>query len=274
MESKFASDAFATLGHHGRLSVFRMLMRFAPHGVRPTEIAGALDLKANTLSHYLTDLTNVGLIQADRQGRSLLYSVNLETTQDLVGFLALDVARARADVLAPVVHHSDAQMPSPWNVLFVCTGNSARSLFAEAILRDVGFGKFTAYSAGTASKGQPNPVALDILQRNGHDISQLASKDLSTFQSDHAPNMHFVFTVCDTAAREDCAPWTGQLVTGHWGLPDPVKAEGTEAEKALIFNQTYMALHRKISAFVALPFDSLDRVALQQHVDTLPHHNL
>lgn len=271
MEQNRAVHAFATLGHPGRLAVFRLLMRFAPQGVRPTEIAAALGLKANTLSHHLADLSACGLVQVERRGRSLLYAVDLDMAEALIGYLALDVGRARPDLLAPLLASGkDSDMRDPdFVVLFICSGNSARSIFAEALLRDLGRGKFRAHSAGTRPNTQLNPFALEVLSRNGHDISGLRAKHISEFQRPEAPVMDFVFTVCDTAAAEECPPWPGQPITGHWGLPDPVKAVGTEAEKALVFAQTYAALRRRIAAFVELPFASLSRISLQARVDAI-----
>jgi len=269
MEHRHASHGFATLGHPGRLAVFRLLMRFAPQGVRPTEIAVALGLKQNTLSHHLADLTAAGLVQVERHGRSLLYTVDLDTTEGLIGYLALDVGRARPDLLAPLLASQKERMmrDTDFDVLFICSGNSARSIFAEVLLRDLGKGKFQAFSAGTRPNTELNPFALDVLRRNGHDVAGLRAKHLSEFQQAGVPEMDFVFTVCDTAAAEECPPWPGQPITGHWGLPDPVKAEGTDAEKGLVFAQTYAALRRRIMAFVALPFEALDRLALQTQVD-------
>lgn len=277
MEIKIATQAFATLGHPDRLAVFRLLMRFAPRGVRPTEIVEALGLKTNTLSHHLADLTSAGLVQVERQGRSLFYSVDLYTTEGLIGYLALDVGRARPDLLSSLTASDKETLTmgdKTCNVLFICSGNSARSLFAETLLRDLGRGKFKAFSAGTRPGSSPNPFALEVLERNGHDTSVLRSKDISEFQRPGAPVMDFVFTVCDMAAAEECPPWQGQPITGHWGLPDPIKAIGTDAEKALVFAQTYGALRRRVSAFVELPFSSLDRLSLQSRVDAIGTESL
>ena len=277
MEQRIVTQAFATLGHPDRLAVFRLLMRFAPRGVRPTEIVEALGLKTNTLSHHLADLTSAELVQVERQGRSLFYSVDLDTTEGLIGYLALDVGRARPDLLSSLTSSDKESLTmgdKTCNVLFICSGNSARSLFAETLLRDLGRGKFTAFSAGTQPGTSPNPFALEVLERNGHDTSVLRSKDISEFQRPGAPVMDFVFTVCDTAAAEECPPWQGQPITGHWGLPDPVKAIGTDAEKALVFAQTYGALRRRVSAFVELPFTSLDRLSLQSRVDAIGTESL
>jgi len=267
---KSAALSFATLGHPGRLAVFRLLMRFAPRGVRPTEIASALGIKQNTLSHHLADLTSCGLVQVRREGRSLFYAVDLHNTESLIGYLALDLGRARPDLMPKALYEKANSMPDmSYNVLFICSGNSARSIFAEALLRDLGAGKFIAHSAGTRPGTAINPFALEVLARNGHDTGGLRAKHLSEFQGPAAPQMDFVFTVCDSAAAEDCPPWPGQPITGHWGLPDPVKAVGTEAERALVFAQTYGALRRRIAAFVELPFDTLDRLALQTRVDAI-----
>jgi protein-tyrosine-phosphatase len=275
MEHSRAAHAFATLGHPGRLAVLRLLMRFAPQGVRPTEIAEALGLKPNTLSHHLADLTASGLVRVTRVGRSLYYAVDLDTTEGLIGYLALDVGRGRPDLLAPLLSAAkDARMDpnipdTDFDVLFICSGNSARSILAEALLRDLGRGRFRAFSAGTRPSSALNPFALEILKRNGHDTTGLRCKHISEFQRPGAIVMDFVFTVCDTAAAEECPPWPGQPITGHWGLPDPVKATGTDAEKALVFAQTYATLRRRIAAFVALPFDSLSRMSLQSRVDAI-----
>lgn len=276
MEQTHATHAFATLGHQGRMAVFRLLMRFAPQGVRPTEIAGALGMKQNTLSHHLADLNAAGLVRVTRVGRSLHYAVNLDTTEGLIGYLALDVGRARPDLIRPLhftpkdtVRMDPITLDTDFDVLFICSGNSARSIFAEVLLRDLGKGKFQAFSAGTRPNTELNPFALEILKRNGHDTSMLRAKHVSEFQQPSSIVMDFVFTVCDTAAAEECPPWPGQPITGHWGLPDPVKATGSEAEKALVFAQTYAALRRRIMAFVELPFESLSRMSLQSHVDAI-----
>ncbi|MCW1919919.1 metalloregulator ArsR/SmtB family transcription factor [Rhodobacter sp. KR11] len=261
MEMNQAAQSFTALGHPGRLAVFRILMRRAPGPARPSEIAEALGMKANTLSHHLADLQAAGLIGVTREGRSLLYAVDLARAGALVGYLAEDCCRGRADICAEI-----KTMTTPYDVLFLCSGNSARSIFAEALLRDLGGAKFRAHSAGTRPGSQLNPFALDVLVRNGHDLAGLQSKHVADLQGQ---KMDFVFTVCDQAALEECPPWPGQPVTAHWGLPDPVKATGTDAEKGLVFAQTYGALRRRIQAFAALPFDQLDRLALQTRLDAL-----
>ncbi len=275
MEQSLAIAAFSTLGHPGRLAVFRLLMRFAPQAVRPTEIAQALNLKPNTLSHHLGDLAAVGLIRAERQGRSLLYSVDLAAAEGLVGYLVMDCLRARPDILPLTGSDMERAMPHPpCNVLFLCSGNSARSIFAEAILRQADPVHFTAYSAGTAPGAAVNPFALDLLARNGLSTEGLRSKSQSEFQGDAAPKMDFVFTVCDTAAAEDCAPWVGQPMTAHWGVADPVKAGGSDAEKALAFAEAFAQLYRRILAFAALPLADLTKISLQHRLDSIGRGDL
>lgn len=272
MEHSNAIRAFATLGQTGRLSVFRLLMRFAPQAVRPTEIAQALGLKPNTLSHYLSDLTACGLVTQRREGRSLYYAVDLQHTRTLMAYFALDLGRARPDLLPDSLMQLTRTKPmtdTAFNVLFICSGNSARSIFAEALIRDLGNGRFNAFSAGLHPNSQLNPFALEVLARNGHATDTMRSKHVSEFQAPDSPVMDFVFTVCDTSAAEECPPWPGQPITGHWGLPDPVKATGTDAEKALVFAQTYGALRRRVTAFIELPIASLSRLSLQAHVDSI-----
>ena len=271
MDSYSATLAFAALGHPGRLAVFRLLMRFAPRGVRPSDMAKALDMKPNTLSHHLADLAGVGLVTVERQGRNLLYAVDMAMTESLIGYLALDLGRARPQLLASLGAQPKDRIMSDktFNVLFICSGNSARSIFAEAILRDLGRGRFNAFSAGTNPGSQLNPFALQVLERNEHDITPLRAKHVGEFQNEGAPEMDFVFTVCDQAANEECPAWEGQPISGHWGMEDPVKVTGTDAEKSLAFQQAYGALRRRIEAFTALPVESLDRIALQSAVDDI-----
>ena len=153
-----------------------------------------------------------------------------------------------------------------YNVLFLCTGNSARSILAEAILNHRGEGNFHAFSAGSHPKGQVHPFALAQLERAGLPTGSLRSKPWEEFAAPGAPPLDFVFTVCDQAAGELCPIWPGQPMTAHWGMPDPAGVQGTDAEKAKAFRDTFVALDRRISLFTSLPLDSLDRLALTQEV--------
>src|SRR5665213_1712161 len=151
----------------------------------------------------------------------------------------------------------------PFNALFLCTGNSARSIMAEAILNKLGRGMFQAYSAGSQPKGQVNPNTVKLLQGLGYDTSGFRSKSWGEFAKPGAPSLDFVFTVCDNAAGEACPVWPGQPMTAHWGVPDPAEAQGTEAEIALAFKDAYRTLFKRISIFTALPIRSLDKLSLQ-----------
>jgi protein-tyrosine-phosphatase len=153
-------------------------------------------------------------------------------------------------------------MAELYNVLFLCTGNSARSILAEAILNKMGAGKFHAYSAGSQPKGQVNPHALQLLQSLGYDTADMRSKSWDEFAKDGAPKFDFVFTVCDNAAAESCPVWPGQPMTAHWGIADPAEATGSPAEVSLAFKEAYRLLHQRISIFTALPLRSLDQLSL------------
>jgi arsenate reductase len=159
-----------------------------------------------------------------------------------------------------------------YNVLLLCTGNSARSILAESIMNRAGLGRFRAYSAGSMPTGVVNPFALQILVNTKHPTSQLRSKAWEEFSRDSnpdAPELHFVFTVCDNAAGEVCPIWPGQPMTAHWGLPDPAAVQGTDTEKALAFADTYRMLTNRIDIFLNLPMASLDRLSLQKRLDAI-----
>lgn len=156
-----------------------------------------------------------------------------------------------------------------FNVLFLCTGNSARSILAEAYLSAKGRGRFAAYSAGSHPTGKVNPFALELLARNRIDTSVLRSKSWDEFARAGAPRMHFVFTVCDQAAGETCPLWPGQPVTAHWGVDDPAKAEGSEEEKRKAFMRAFTVLSTRINLFLNLPLEKLDRLALKRNLDEI-----
>jgi arsenate reductase len=157
----------------------------------------------------------------------------------------------------------------PYNVLFLCTGNSARSIMAEAILNRLAADKFRAYSAGSQPKGQPHPEAIRLLQSLDYDTSKFRSKSWNEFARPGAPALDFVFTVCDNAAGEACPFWPGQPMTAHWGIPDPAEATGTPAQVALAFKDAYRMLRQRIAIFAALPIRSLDQLSLQTRLQEI-----
>jgi len=156
-----------------------------------------------------------------------------------------------------------------FNVLFLCTGNSARSIIAEAVLNRMGGGRFRAFSAGSRPSGAVHPYTIDLLNKLNFDTESCRSKSWDEFAGPDAPKMDFVFTVCDNAAAEACPVWPGQPMTAHWGVPDPASAAGSEAERRLAFSEALRLLGNRISVFVALPIASLDRLSLQSRLDRI-----
>ena len=270
-------NRLATLGHPQRLALFRLLMRRYPDRVPATELAQALELKPNTLSTYVGALMQAGLVTQERVGTSLRYAIHMDAARETFDYLLRDCCRGRPEICSPLtssgLNKDGATTDRMYNVLFVCTGNSARSIFAESILRKEAGDRFVAYSAGTKSRSELNPHTLEVLEQKGHDTSVPKAKNVSVFQGQDAPDFDFVFTVCNQAANEDWPAWTGQPVSAHWGIPDPVQVEGSDADKSLAFHQSYGALLNKIKAFTALPIASLDRIALQHAVDDIAQSN-
>jgi arsenate reductase (thioredoxin) len=157
----------------------------------------------------------------------------------------------------------------PYNVLFLCTGNSARSIIAEALIDQRGQSRFKGFSAGSHPKGQVHPIALELLRKMNLPTEGLRSKSWDEFAAPHGPPLHFVFTVCDNAAGEVCPFWPGQPMTAHWGVPDPAAVEGSDTEKWLAFREAFRLLDNRIKIFTSLPLGSLDRIKLQQRLDEI-----
>lgn len=161
----------------------------------------------------------------------------------------------------------------PYNVLFLCTGNSARSILAEALINHLGHGKFRAFSAGSFPKGQVHPLAIELLHSIHLPTDNLRSKSWDEFAAKDAPPLDFIFTVCDNAAGEVCPIWPGKPMTAHWGIADPAAVEGSDAKKRAAFRQALAELEARIKLFVNLPIKSLDRMTLQQELRTIGHAN-
>jgi len=158
-----------------------------------------------------------------------------------------------------------------FNVLFLCTGNSARSILAEAILNHLGHGRFRAFSAGSHPGGKVNPFAIELLDRNGMAVADLRSKSWDEFAAPGAPHIDFVFTVCDNAAGEVCPVWPGKPMTAHWGIEDPAAVEGSDDDKRRAFLKAFTEMNRRISLFVSLPLAKLDAMAIKRELDNIGH---
>ncbi|WP_136443264.1 ArsR family transcriptional regulator [Pacificoceanicola onchidii] len=263
MESLIATQ-LSCLSHPQRLEIFQLLMRRYPGDVSAGEIVSALGLKPSTGSVYLGALHNAKLVSKRREGTSLLYRAELDSVTGLFGYLLEDCCLGRPDLCPQPAPIDKGQL----NVVFLCTGNSARSLMAEAILRDADIPGMSVYSAGTHPYAEPNPVALKTLEKRGHDTGTLRAKPLEDV-GDTLRHADIVLTVCDRAANTEGPKWPGNPIRAHWGLPDPVGVEGDKKFRKAAFKQTYRALRRKIDAFAALPLNTLSRADLQHAVDDI-----
>ena len=174
-------------------------------------------------------------------------------------------------MLRTLVLHRLTMGEKTYNVLFLCTGNSARSILAEVLIEHWGKGRFTGYSAGSFPKGAVHPLALELIKRLHLRTTGLRSKSWDEFARPGAPVMDFVFTVCDQAAGEVCPIWPGNPVTAHWGVPDPAAVEGTEEHRRQAFRDAYLQLETRIKLFAALPIDKLDRMTVKREVDRIGH---
>jgi arsenate reductase len=261
----------AALGQTTRLAVVRSLLKAHPDGINAGEIARLCDVAHNTLSAHLNVLTNAGLVTVERRGREMNYRVELKKLRTLVKFLAKDCG----DVLLASTDESEdtsvtEQIMSPaFNVLFLCTRNSARSIMAEALLEKVGRGRFHAYSAGADPAPEPMPEVTDRLKALGHDTSQLRCKSWNEFKGPDAPRMDFIIALCDVPHGQFCPDLAGQYVTAAWPLPDPAAFKGSAAERTTLLNELYAMIRRRIEIFTSLPFQSLDRMALKARLDEI-----
>ncbi len=268
------------LGQGTRLELMRLLLASGPSGLPAGELAMRLAVPASTLSFHLRTLEEAGLVAATRQGRSLIYAAQVARLRALIAFLAEaccggDPARCGDIHRLFDPEGETARMETPvFNVLFLCTRNSARSLMAEAILNRIGEGRFRAFSAGSAPSGTgPLPEVLSQLKALGHDVSGLRSKSWEEFCGPGRPSMDFVIALCDTLAGQVCPDFGETVITAAWPLPDPAKFGGSAAERATLLNELYAALHRRLGLFTSLPFAALDRMALKARLDELadPH---
>jgi ArsR family transcriptional regulator, arsenate/arsenite/antimonite-responsive transcriptional repressor / arsenate reductase (thioredoxin) len=247
----------SALAHPQRLAVFRLLMRRYPDRVPAGEIGTILGLRPSTLSGYLSELAEAGMIEQERRGTSLRYTVVPEAAEDLVDFLVFDCCRARTLPQPP------ARSGRLRNVLFVSSGNAVRSLMAEAMLRRHSGHRFEAFSAGTEPLPLADPQAIAMLYELGHKTEGLAPKPTAMFREENAPRMDFVITICKRAANADTPAWPSAPLQVHWAVPDPVIRGTPEA-----FAEAYLTLRDRIEALAALPADA-PRADLQRALDRI-----
>lgn len=286
MENDEAAAAFAALGQPTRLGLLRLLLAQGPSGLPAGEIAQRLGVAPSTLSFHLRALEQAGLIAPTRQGRQLVYAPQIARLRGLFAHLAEvccggqparcgDLARLFDTAFENNTQREASVMSEPaFNVLFLCTRNSARSIMAEAILARLAPGRFTSFSAGSEPSPEgPMPEVLAQLKALGHDVSGLRSKSWDSFTGPDAPPMDFVIALCDIVAGQDCPDFGATTLTASWPLPDPAKFTGSAAERATLLNELHAGLRRRLEAFTALPFATLDRMALKARVDALsdPH---
>jgi protein-tyrosine-phosphatase/DNA-binding transcriptional ArsR family regulator len=275
MELSEAAAAFAALSVDARLNLLRLLLGAGPTGLAAGELASRLGLPASTTSFHLAALERAGLTQATRHGRQIIHAARIAGLRRLLGFLTETCCGGRPELcgdlarLLPPWPDEDQGMQAAFNVLFLCTHNSARSIMAEAIVQKYGGDRFHAYSAGAQPIAQPNAEVLARLRVLGHDIEQLRSKSWHEFTGPNAPRMDFVITLCDTPRGRECPDFGGMAVTAAWPLPDPTKFTGSPVERAALLNELYAGLRRRIEIFAALPFASLDRMAMKARLDEL-----
>ena len=293
MESTDAAAGFAALAQETRLNLMRVLAARGASGLSAGELATELHQPPSTLSFHLATLEQAGLIQstrrsragrdrgggATRRGRQLIYAVRFFGLRSLFSFLTETCCGGRPELcgdlarLLPDNPSEDEPMSAAFNVLFLCTHNSARSLMAQAILDRVGRGKFNAYSAGSHPARGPMPEVIDKLKTLGHDVSGLRCKSWDEFTGPDAPYMDFVITLCDTLQGQDCPDVGDKPITAAWPLPDPAKFKGTPTERATMINELYGMIRRRLEIFVNLPHASLDRIALKKRLDELGDSN-
>gem|GEM_PF-13154 len=276
MKPNLIADLMAALAAEPRVRAVQAMVLAGSKGVPAGDLAALCGVSPSTMSFHLSQLREAGLVESRREGRTLHYIANLIALEALGqnvtrGFCpAIATGGAPQDIATlPGGFSMTSNDVTPKNVLFLCTGNSARSQIAEAILNHEGQGRFRAYSAGSFPKDAVHPRALAVLKRDGYPVEGLRPKSWDEFAGPDAPHMDFVFTVCDDAAGETCPIWPGQPMTAHWGVPDPAAFEGSEAATAAVFNDAIRMLYNRIAIFVSLPLSSLDRLSLKKRVDAI-----
>jgi arsenate reductase len=274
MDSDRAAAAFTALGQATRLDVMRALLVAGPSGMAAGDLAERLHVPPSTLSFHLRALEAAGLVAPTRQGRSLIYAAQIAALRDLIAFLAESCCGGEPDRCGDFAYlfanNGGRSMQRTFNVLFLCTQNSARSIMAEAILDSIGRPRFEGHSAGSKPRPEgPLPEVLAQLRNFGHDTTGLRSKDWAEFTGPAAQPVDFVITLCDTLNGQACPDFGETVITAAWPLPDPAKFSGSAVERAALLNELYASLRRRLEIFISLPVNTLDRMALRRQVEEL-----
>jgi protein-tyrosine-phosphatase/DNA-binding transcriptional ArsR family regulator len=273
-----AIEGFGSLAQPTRLAAVRHLLAVHPQSLPAGEIARLCEVPHNTMSTHLGILSRAGLISAEKDGRSMNYRADVSGFRSLLDFLSRDCCNGRPELCGDTfdlpsetiaVEPLGKFMMPAFNVLFLCTQNSARSIIAEALLEKIGRGRFRAYSAGSEPAEEPVPEVIDRLKALGHDVSRLHSKSWDQFKGPHAPRMDFIIALCDAPNGQFCPDLGAQFVTGAWPLPDPAQFTGSPTERTTLLNELYAMIRRRIEIFTSLPFDSLDRMAIKARLDEI-----
>lgn len=273
-----AIEAFGSLAQPTRLAAVRHLLAIHPRSLPAGEIARLCEVPHNTMSTHLGVLNRAGLISVEKDGRSMNYRADVAGFQALLKFLSQDCCNGRPELcggafdmpfdVSSAEPKEDFMTPA-FNVLFLCTHNSARSIMAQALLETVGRGRFRAYSAGSAPAREPVPEVIERLKALGHDVSHLHCKSWDQFKGPEAPRMDFIIALCDAPNGQFCPDLGNQFVTGAWPLPDPAQFTGSTTERTTLLNELYAMIRRRIEIFTSLPFDSLDRMAIKARLDEI-----
>jgi protein-tyrosine-phosphatase/DNA-binding transcriptional ArsR family regulator len=273
-----AIEGFGSLAQPTRLAAVRHLLAVHPQSLPAGEIARLCDVPHNTMSTHLGILNRAGLISVEKDGRAMNYRADVAGFRGLLEFLSRDCCNGRPELCGTAfdlplesiaAEPTEKFMAPAFNVLFLCTQNSARSIIAEALLEKIGRGRFRAYSAGSAPAREPMPEVIERLAALGHDVSHLHSKSWDEFKGPHAPRMDFIIALCDAPNNQFCPDFGAQFVTGAWPLPDPAQFSGSATERTTLLNELYAMIRRRIEIFTSLPFDSLDRMAIKARLDEI-----
>jgi protein-tyrosine-phosphatase/DNA-binding transcriptional ArsR family regulator len=277
MDETSAIDRFASLAQPTRLAALRRLLAAYPGSVGAGDLARACDAPHNTMSTHLGVLARAGLVRVERSGRAMNYRADVKAFRGLVTYLMSDCCNGRPELcgdIARLIPEDDEElkerfMTPAFNVLFLCSRNSARSIIAEALLEKIGKGRFNAYSAGSEPADEPLPEVVDRLRHLGHDVSRLRCKSWNEFTGPNAPRMDFVIALCDTPQGQVCPDLGEKFVNAAWPLPDPADFKGSPAERVTLLNELYAMVRRRIEIFTSLPFSSLDKMALKARLDEI-----